>query len=54
MGHQESGAREIVQSAQDGQGYEMVESAEQQTTRAVVDGSPAYQATSFASATGAD
>ena len=54
VGHQESGAREIIQSAQNGQGYKMVESAEQQTTRAVVDGSPAYQATSFASATGAD
>ena len=54
MGHQESGARKIVQSAQDGKGHEVVVSAEQQTTRVVVDGSLAYQATAFASATRAD
>ena len=54
MGHQESCACEVVQSAQDGQGHEMVEGSEQQIGRAVADGSPAHQATTPASAAGAD
>ena len=54
MGHQKSCARKIVKSAQDGQGYEVVEGAEQQITGAVVDGSPAYQTTAPASAARAD
>ena len=54
MGHQESCAREVVQPAQDGQGYEVVESAEQQITGVVIDGSPADQTTTPASAAGAD
>ena len=41
MGHQESCARKVSQQTQDGQGHEVVESAEQQTAGVVVDGSPA-------------
>ena len=54
MGDQESGAREVAQQAEDGQGHEMVESFEQQTARALVDGSPVHQTTTPASAAGAD
>ena len=54
MVDQGSGAREVSQQAQNGQGHEMVESVEQQIAGAVVDGSPAHQTTTPVAAAGAD
>ena len=42
MGHQKSRARKVTQQTQDGQGHDVVESAEQQTAGVVVDGSPTH------------
>ena len=50
MGDQEGCTCEVSQQALDGHGHKMVESVEQQTARALADGSPAHQTTAPAAA----
>ena len=54
MGDQESCTCEVSQQVQDGQEHMMVESVEQQSARALADGSPAHQTTTPAPTAGAD